>query len=242
MLVRASLPLETIALAVCILDSLDSKFALSWRLQCPLRVDAFRASSKRHTLSHSPLPDRLQPRQQQQMHIDSVNPEIIILAALGIAVKFVEDRQGATQYYCEAWGRGMWSCEQLNVTERCIMENLNYRILPLYDEELLIDAQVDMQLAARLQLRLPNHHGTRSENDETRGHRKGKSTGETVLGLSLGLQLTPAETPKSELSSFRSNVAFGTTSSVIEEDYNLHLPSGVGSEVKVAFEDAVLSR
>ncbi|PFH56215.1 hypothetical protein XA68_16893 [Ophiocordyceps unilateralis] len=136
MLSRADLPLETVALAVCVLDSLDSRFARAWRLCCPLLPDAV---PKRHTL----------PVFQPQMpHIDSVRPELIILAALVIAAKFTQDPQQPTQFYCFCWGNAMWSHSQLNATERCIMESLNYRIMPLCDEDYLADAMVDMQLAA----------------------------------------------------------------------------------------------
>ena len=193
---RANLPMETVALAVCILDSLDSKFARNWRLSCPLLSDYFSSSSKRHTLPSSPL-----PYQQQQLHIDSVNPELIILAALVIAVKFTEDPQDATQYYCQAWGRGMWSHSQLNVTERCIMENLNYRILPLCNDECLTDAMVDMQLAA-VQPSWSSREYTPPESIPggdrdiyVPAHSRSKtlSTGRATLGL--GLTLTPVDTP-----------------------------------------------
>lgn len=149
MLSRADLPLETVALAVCVLDSLDSKFARAWRLCCPLLssvVGAALPSSKRHTLPTSLL---YQAQQQQMLHIDSVKPELIILAALVIAVKFTQDPQQPTQFYCLDWGRAMWSHGQLNATERCIMESLDYRIMPLCDEDYLADAMVDMQLAAQ---------------------------------------------------------------------------------------------
>ncbi|OLN97313.1 hypothetical protein CCHL11_01287 [Colletotrichum chlorophyti] len=197
MLSRSALPLETIALAVCILDSLNSKFALSWRLQCPLLVDAA-VSNKRHTLGHSPLLDR---RRQQQMHIDSVQPELIILAALVIAAKFTDDCHDKTSFYSVNWGKDMWSCEQINVTERCICENLNYRIKPLVDDEdLLADTMVDMQLAAR------HYNSSRPSQPHEMGHSKSKSMtiGTTVIGL--GLQLTPVDTPKSEAVSFGDEV------------------------------------
>ncbi|KAL2754472.1 hypothetical protein ACRALDRAFT_2090898, partial [Sodiomyces alcalophilus JCM 7366] len=142
---RMDLPLEAIALAACILDSLNSKFALGWRLQCPLILppDTAHAPNKRHSLAGPLL-------QQRQLHIDSVRPELIILAALVIATKFTEDRHESTQYYCAAWGANMWSCEQLNATERCICENLNWRIKPLLDDEdLITETLVDMQMAAR---------------------------------------------------------------------------------------------
>ncbi|EEY14759.1 conserved hypothetical protein [Verticillium alfalfae VaMs.102] len=143
LLARTALPLESIALASCILDSLNSKFALSWRLSCPLIADPSLSPSKRHSLAGPFF-------QQRQMHIDSVQPELIVLAALVIAAKFTEDQQDSTAYYCASWGRNIWSCEQLNVTERCICENLNWRIKPLVDDEdLITETLVDMQLAAR---------------------------------------------------------------------------------------------
>ncbi|OAA41510.1 Cyclin [Beauveria brongniartii RCEF 3172] len=165
MLGRASLPLETIALAVCVLDRLDSKFGRKWRLTCPLRPASISEpaatpeTNKTHAKRHSmpvvtPQPSHRQSssqqqQQQQQLHIDSVQPEIIILAALVIAHKFTEDSEQAAQSYCSAWGRGLWSSEQLNATERSIMENLNYRIMPLCDVDCLADAMVDMQLAGQ---------------------------------------------------------------------------------------------
>ncbi|EXM31704.1 hypothetical protein RAB80_008238 [Fusarium oxysporum f. sp. vasinfectum] len=202
---RANLPIETVALAVCILDSLDSRFARRWRLSCPLLSGYFSSTSKRHTLPPTPIMP-----QRQQLHIDSVNPELIILAALVIAVKFMEDPQEASQYYCKAWGRGMWSPEQLNTTERCIMENLNYRIMPLCDEDCLTDAMVDMQYAAQQPQWDINEHmpaDSDDESDDSNNHNnyvpshsrsKTLGTGSAVLGL--GLSLTPVDTPTAEAS------------------------------------------
>lgn len=156
MLTRTGLPLETIALAVCILDSLDAKFGRKWRLTCPLRPASESTTpelpkevssySKRHSLPLTRQPSRYRA---PQLHIDSVRPEIIVLAALVIADKFTEDSEQSTQAYCSAWGRGVWSSEQLNATERSIMEGLNYRIMPLCDEDCLADAMVDMQIAGQ---------------------------------------------------------------------------------------------
>jgi hypothetical protein len=172
-LTRANLPIETIALAVCILDALDSRFALAWRSTCPLangpagrkrrRNPARTVQPETLTQQRTPPPDRVEPApatngsgrlneedpQPLPLHIDSVSPEIIIVAALVLAVKFVDDPQSSSEYFCRRWGSHVWSCEQLNVTERCIMEGLGWRIMPLYDEDLLADAMVDMQLALR---------------------------------------------------------------------------------------------
>ncbi|KAF4587223.1 cyclin protein [Ophiocordyceps camponoti-floridani] len=118
-------PLETIALAVCILDSLDARFGRTWRLTCPL-----------------------QPPPTTTPHIDAIRPELIILAALVLAAKFTVESHRQTRFYCKRWGAGLWSHAQLNATERCIVEALDYRIMPLWKEDCLADALVDMQLAA----------------------------------------------------------------------------------------------
>lgn len=170
-LTRANLPLETLALAVCILDALDSKFALAWRLACPPST----APSKRHTL----------PASARALHIDSVHPELIILAAVVIAVKFLDDRHAPAAHYVGAWAGGVWGPEQLGATERCVMANLGWRLLPLCDEDLLADAMVDMQLAARAP-RWAGYPSPADECDEEVG-------GRAVVGL--GLSVTPAETP-----------------------------------------------
>lgn len=94
------------------------------------------------------------------------------------------------------------------------MENLNYRILPLCDEDLLTDAMVDMQLAVRQGGRQyggyddeeyrvemnaypsPADESDEDDVDETCESGSSKSKhGKPVVGL--GLNLTPAETPPS---------------------------------------------
>lgn len=215
LLTRADLPLETVALAVCILDSLDAKFARKWRLSCPLRCTSTPSSNKRHTLPSAPsllLEFGLQ-QQQQQLHIDSVCPELIVLAALVIAVKFLEDPQAPTQHYCEAWGQGMWTHEQLNMTERCIMESLNYRIMPLCNEDCLTDAMVDMQLAAQqpyLDVRQPSTPDSAPGDSPcgfmpTHCRSKTMSSGKATLGLAN--TLTPAESPGADMSCTATPVA-----------------------------------
>jgi hypothetical protein len=134
------------------------------------------------------------------LHIDSVSPELIILAALVIAIKFVDDPHSSSQYFCSRWGRDIWSCEQLNITERCIMDNLGWRIMPLYDEDLLADAMVDMQLAVRHR---PDHWypeeagnqmtpgGSDDGGDDGVVSSRRASESNAVGDLCLGMQLTP---------------------------------------------------
>ncbi|KAI3400571.1 hypothetical protein diail_2773 [Diaporthe ilicicola] len=187
---RAALPLETIALAVCILDSLDSKFSRKWRMDLPLGAAS---SSKRHTISAA---------SSLATHIDLVSPELIILTALVIAFKFTEDCQEPTQYYASDWGNGVWTCDQINATERNIMEHLGYRILPLFEKTIIEDALDDMRRAGEMALR------ERETNKQTMkldaGHSRSISVpvrpgaGDAVFGL--GLQLTPLDTPTEERS------------------------------------------
>ncbi|POR31187.1 Uncharacterized protein TPAR_08608 [Tolypocladium paradoxum] len=200
---RADLPIETVALAVCILDSLGSKFARAWRLCCPLLPSAtLTPVSKRHTLPPTPL--LYQAQQRQMLHIDSVKPEIIILAALVIAVKFTEDPQQQTHFYCVEWGKGLWSHDQLNATERCIMESLDYRIMPLCDEDCLADAMVDMQLAGQqrdLNVCEPTPPDSVSNSDDdvfVPCHSRSKTMIPTSATLGLGLTLAPLDTPATE--------------------------------------------
>ncbi|CAK7198529.1 hypothetical protein SEUCBS139899_001192 [Sporothrix eucalyptigena] len=191
MLARAQLPLDTVALAVCILDSLDSRFARTWRLSCPLGAPTLATApsapsvapttpaEKRHTLPSPLSPSFPFPDTDRLLHIDAVFPEVIILAALVIAAKFTDDgaaSQQPAQAYCAAWGAptpsvsasqttssaststgpgpcALWTGAQLATTERCIMQNLGYRILPLLDADLLADAQADMRRAGVQALR-----------------------------------------------------------------------------------------
>lgn len=197
---RAALPLETIALAVCILDSLDAKFSRKWRMSLPLATPGL---SKRHTITSAAA--------SLITHIDSVSPELIILTALVIAFKFTEDCQEPTNYYASDWGRGLWTCDQINATERCVMDHLGYRILPLCDKELLDDAVQDMRRAGQVALReREDHKAARTaavaaipNKLDVAGHVRSVSVpvrpgaGEAMLGL--GLSLTPVDTPTEEI-------------------------------------------
>lgn len=210
----SGLPLDTIALAVCILDSLNSRFSLNWRLVCPLGKSGTPAEqAKRHTLPASPLPDR-------HLHIDCINPEVIILASLIIAIKFLEDAPHSTSYYSSAWGKNMWTNEQINVTERCIMESLGYRILPLWDPTLIGDALIDMERAGK-QVLQPLH-------GSSAGHRRFMSSGHAVFGL--GLQITPVETPVSETSSPKFLPNDGHTGGPTLDDTCDYLPASLKGE------------
>jgi hypothetical protein len=177
--------LETVALAVCILDSLNSRFALQWRKSCPLIKSLSKAEAE-------PVVDQ---------HVDSIHPELLILSALILAVKFLDDAQQRTREYLEDWGRGLWTCEQVNYTQRCLLENLGYRLLPLWEHNIILGALEDMERAGR------HYANTERVNDwDTEvgtcftnftnpdfGDGRGPNAGQG-LGLDLG-QLTPGEMP-----------------------------------------------
>jgi hypothetical protein len=136
----------------------------------------------------------------EEQHIDSVHPELIVLSALILAVKFLDDAQQTTKEYAEEWGKGLWTCEQINFTQRSLMENLGYRLLPLWEHSIILEALEDMERAGRQYT--PEIY---DENWDTAtcfgsfggtGHERKMSNGKAVLGL--GEQLTPAETPMVE--------------------------------------------
>lgn len=173
LLSRAALPLETVALAVCILDSLTPRFALSWRTACPLSPPTFNP--------------HLGP------HIDAVQPELVVLAALILAVKFLDDAQVRTSEHAARWASGVWTCAQINVTQRVLLENLGYRLLPLWKADIIAEAVRDMARAGRQYA--PAAAGCRASGLSGFGGLGGKA-GEAVLGLRA--QLTPVESPKCE--------------------------------------------
>jgi hypothetical protein len=188
MLARAHVSMDIVALAVCILDSMNSKFSRSWRVSFPLATQKLPAH-KRHTLPSGPIGPQ---------HIDSVSPEVLILTALVIATKFVEDMQEPTQYFASEWGRSQWTCEQINYTERCMMECLEYRILPLWNIKYIKQARHDIEMARR-ELLANAPQGGHGQTTNAAKHLKSMSHGQAMVGLQY--PYTPADTPKSDTGS-----------------------------------------
>lgn len=186
-LTRADLPLETIALAVCILDSLNSRFALQWRKNCPLVTKLVPSSFW------------AEPLRIEGQHIDSIHPELIVLSALILAVKFLDDAQQSTREYADDWGRGLWTCDQINYTQRTLLDNLGYRILPLWEENIILEALEDMEKAGKQAVTVQDSKEWESNTclGTFRGanmvNTKVLSSGKAEFGL--GHQITPVETP-----------------------------------------------
>lgn len=63
-----------------------------------------------------------------------------------IAHKFLDDGGASTKMYVSV-GQERWGCEMLNVTERCVLENLGWRVARLWREELIEGAEEDMRRA-----------------------------------------------------------------------------------------------
>ncbi|TAQ89970.1 hypothetical protein B7494_g1700 [Chlorociboria aeruginascens] len=182
-LTRAALPPEILALAVCILDSLNSRFALSWRMCCPLNTPCppLTLLSSGNDCEQTP-------------HIDTVPPELLILSSLILAHKFLDDRSLSTTFYAREWGRGIWSKEQVNVTQYCILENLGWRLLGLWEGRIIGQAIKDMRRAGAQYLEEMQQNDEKESEDWEEGKTGRMSCGKAVKGID-GMQLTPVETP-----------------------------------------------
>jgi hypothetical protein len=182
LLTRASPPPQTLALAACILDSLTTRFALSWRQNCPLAP---------------PAPSLPHP------HIDLISPELLILSALILAVKFLDDEDREISWYAREWGGGLWSNQQINFTNWIILENIGFRLLSLWQETLIAEAMADMERAGTRPVPvIYTNLNTEEEREEKawqqvdNGEKREKVGGNAVLGF--GDQMTPVETPRVE--------------------------------------------
>ncbi|TGZ78536.1 hypothetical protein EX30DRAFT_135060 [Ascodesmis nigricans] len=98
---RANLKMEAMALAGCILDCLSGRFVRQWRAECS---DAL------------------------EMETDS--PEaggiLIVVAALCVAMKFLEDSSYTTRFWALAVCDDLFSPTVLAKTERLVLADLNY--------------------------------------------------------------------------------------------------------------------
>lgn len=123
-LYRANLPHPILELAVVILDSLTPKFATNYRRQLPLSSG-----------------------QQGPQHIDDVRPELIVASSLLIANKFLDDNEQPTRRFAREVGAQLWTCQQINTTERLILDCIGWNIKELCDDWFLSEAREDMERA-----------------------------------------------------------------------------------------------
>lgn len=132
----------------------------------------------------------------ESQHIDEIHPELIILAALILAVKFLDDHQQSTKEYAEQWGRGIWSCQQVNFTQRCLLENLGYRLLPLWEEDVILEALEAMERAGSQYE--PEIYDSEDEAEDEKWDFQPTLMMHGKAMLGLGNQITPVETPRPE--------------------------------------------
>ena len=121
---RANLPSPILELAVVILDSLTPGFATNWRKQLPLALN----------------------REEQQL-IDNVHPELIAASSLLIAHKFLDDNECPTSRFSRSVCGGLWTSQQINTTERLILDCINWNIKELCHDWFLGEAREDMKRA-----------------------------------------------------------------------------------------------
>jgi hypothetical protein len=121
-----------------------------------------------------------------------VHPEVLVLSALIVGSQFLDDLSSCTQTYARDWGCSKWSCEQINFTQRCLLRNIGYSLLPLCKESIIKDAVRDMERAARRSDVILYNPSRESHASNSKAENKGGA----VPGP--GDQLTTAETPTLE--------------------------------------------
>lgn len=143
-LYRANLPSPILELAVVIMDSLTLKFATKYRRQLPLNT-------------------------QEHQRIDDVRPELVAMTSLLIANKFLDDDETRTK--TKEWQRNvgceMWTCSQINTTERLILDCIGWSVMELAGEWLMNEAREDMQRAAQNARRKVNKENRRPRLERT---------------------------------------------------------------------------
>ncbi|KAI9783822.1 MAG: hypothetical protein M1839_003158 [Geoglossum umbratile] len=138
---RAAVELEVVALTACVIDRLSNKFALKWRRECPLvRRDPVSIEypfTSAHGDCHGSEGDPF-PR-----------PEIVALASLMLAAKFLDDRSTPTSFWAQRISGGRFSCNQLNTTERLILHELDFEIQPFCSPECISRALRALKAAGK---------------------------------------------------------------------------------------------
>jgi hypothetical protein len=160
---------------------------------------------------------------EKAKHIDSIHPELLILSALILAVKYLDDEQQTTAQYASNWGKGIWTCQQINYAQKSILENIGYKIFSLWDKEIISDAMGDMKRAGQQyepQIYDDDEDAVMQEKEDVTvlEELKPMSTGKAVLGPED--QMTPAETPSIEEFYGMKELSLETKKTFSSEDAN----------------------
>lgn len=138
-----------------------------------------------------------------------------MLAALALAVKFLDDRQQSTRRHASFWGKDLWTWDQVNFTQRVVLENLGYRILPLWEDCIIGEALEDMKRAGGQVSPVCDdwdeetcYSGSFGSERNGSEHRRNVSTEKAVRGNNR--MITPVEAPMVENSRGTRDVSFET--------------------------------
>jgi len=111
----------------------------------------------------------------------------------------VDDAQVSTGWYVMEWGMGLWTCAQVNFCQTALMENIGWKLMPLWEEGIIAEALRDMNMAGRqFDPMIFNEEweivqGELDTISEEKLTLKGVSGGRAVLGF--GNLMTPVDAP-----------------------------------------------
>ncbi|KAI8941589.1 hypothetical protein NX059_002804 [Plenodomus lindquistii] len=120
-LARANLPDEIVAFSACILDSLSSRFASTWR-------DALAPSDYARDLQNFLRTDSLRT---QQLH---VSPDVIVLAALALAHGWLVDRTRSSRHWSAKESAGVFSVGEIEATMRAVLSDMEYGLFRIKED------------------------------------------------------------------------------------------------------------
>ena len=79
--------------------------------------------------------------------MNSPEPEIIVLAALHLALAYLSDRPRSTSFWSQHISQDAFSVAAINATTRCILQDIDYG-LHSFTPEMVAEAMEDMRRAS----------------------------------------------------------------------------------------------
>ncbi|KAF2842597.1 hypothetical protein M501DRAFT_1012002 [Patellaria atrata CBS 101060] len=138
-LTRSELPLQTIALASCVLDSLSRRFPRNWREAMTEASQPPPGAQDIPSLSIASLKDL------SGLTVPLPKAQLVVLAALSIASSYLDDVSSPTDYWC--WlARDKFSARQINSTIRCMLIDIDY-CLHTFTPDMIEEYKADMRRA-----------------------------------------------------------------------------------------------
>ncbi|KAF2201972.1 hypothetical protein GQ43DRAFT_448425 [Delitschia confertaspora ATCC 74209] len=177
-LVRSNLPIETIAFASCILDALSTRFVSTWRnISNPNSHLDFDPVSNHFITACKAYGYSTPPR--------AVEPELIVLAALSLAVAFLEDRGQPPRYWTEFVAEEAFTIKDFTNTEIYILRDIDYG-LHRFGMDMVQEAMSAMECARGLMdANASSPNTTKDGNDSGSAHGRESKRLKRSLRLSL---------------------------------------------------------